>query len=140
MVIQPLGIKVIEYLLSSDYADLFEYDYTKMMESKLDEVLTQIVSYEEVCENIYISLNNNNNQDKEQEQEQEDIVNDLSRKSTIIRNIDINTSIRNNKKGQPYIFYKTTKMRNPKFYSLDGFTKDYMICQTTDIISWIKNK
>jgi len=160
LVIQPLGIKVIEYLLSSDYADLFEYDYTKMMESKLDEVLTQIVSYEEVCQNIYISLNNNNNnqdkeqykeeykeQDKEQEQDkdkeqdrEEDIVNDLSRKSSIIRNIDINTSIRNNKKGQPYIFYKTAKMRKPKFYSLDGFTKDYMICQTTDIINWIKNK
>jgi DNA topoisomerase-1 len=140
LVIQPLGIKVIEYLLSSEYADVFEYDYTKMMESKLDEVLFQTVSYEDVCKNIYNSLLNNKERYQQDQQDQQDQQEDnISTKSTIIRTIDINTSIRNNKKGQPYIFYKTAKMRKPKFYSLNGFTKDYMICEANDIIKWIKD-
>ena len=40
LAIQPLGIMVIEFLLSH-FESIFSYDYTKHMEEKLDEIATQ---------------------------------------------------------------------------------------------------
>ena len=60
-----------------------------------------------------------------------------------VRQININTSIRKGPKGD-YIFYKTTKMKKPKFYDLKNFNsevkEDYKICDINILKSWIKEK
>ena len=48
LVIQPLGIIVIEFLLVH-FAPLFEYDFTKDMENQLDEIATGGMVWHELC-------------------------------------------------------------------------------------------
>lgn len=48
LVIQPLGIIVIEFLLTH-FAPLFEYDFTKDMENQLDEIATGGMVWHELC-------------------------------------------------------------------------------------------
>lgn len=51
MVIQPLGILVIECLLQS-FNDLFIYDYTSRMETELDKVATNELARTDVCSSV----------------------------------------------------------------------------------------
>ena len=55
----------------------------------------------------------------------------------IIRIVNDDISIRKGNYGN-YIFYKTAKMKKPKFISLKTFKLDYNNCGTSDIISWVK--
>jgi len=48
LVIQPLGIIVIEFLLAH-FAPLFEYEFTKNMETQLDEIATDGMIWHELC-------------------------------------------------------------------------------------------
>lgn len=48
LVIQPLGIIVIEFLLEH-FAPLFEYEFTKNMENQLDEIATGGMVWHELC-------------------------------------------------------------------------------------------
>lgn len=48
LVIQPLGIIVIEFLLEH-FAPLFEYEFTKNMEFQLDEIATDGMVWHELC-------------------------------------------------------------------------------------------
>ena len=48
LVIQPLGIVVIEFLLAH-FAPLFEYEFTKNMENQLDEIATGGMVWHELC-------------------------------------------------------------------------------------------
>ena len=48
LVIQPIGILVIEYLLAS-FNDLFVYDYTSNMENKLDKISIGEYEWKELC-------------------------------------------------------------------------------------------
>jgi DNA topoisomerase-1 len=60
-----------------------------------------------------------------------------------IREINSNMSIRKGPKGD-YIFYKTSKMKKPKFFDLKNFNsdikEDYKICDITILKSWISEK
>lgn len=56
-----------------------------------------------------------------------------------LREISPNISIRRGKYGD-YIYFKTTKMKSPKFYKLDGFKEDYRNCEKAIIKGWIKDK
>jgi len=48
LVIQPLGIIVIEFLMTH-FAPLFEYEFTKNMENQLDEIATGGMIWHELC-------------------------------------------------------------------------------------------
>jgi DNA topoisomerase I len=54
-----------------------------------------------------------------------------------IREVSKNVSIRRGKYGD-YIFYKTTKMKTPKFFKLAGFVGDYRNCEKHVLLEWIK--
>ena len=56
LVIQPLGIIVIEFL-EKHFAALFNYDYTKIMEQSLDRVASGETVWHEVCRGCYSELN-----------------------------------------------------------------------------------
>ena len=58
--------------------------------------------------------------------------------TTVLRVLSPTLSIRNGKFG-PYIFYKTEKMKNPKFYDLKGFEQGFGVCDAEELIEWIKN-
>ena len=54
-----------------------------------------------------------------------------------VRKINENASIRNGQYGD-YIFYKTDKMKTPKFIKLQGFKGDYKTCPVSLLETWIQ--
>jgi DNA topoisomerase-1 len=130
--IQPIGEKIINYLME-DFSLLFEYEYTKKMEKKLDEITTGNISLKEVCEEFYKDIQNKMNFIKLDEKRES------TDNSKIIRLINISLSIRKSKKGD-YLYYKTSKMKKPQFYSLDDFKEDYKTCSLESLLQWSKEK
>ena len=57
LVIQPLGIMVIEFLISK-FDLLFNYDYTKQMEDCLDLIATGKTQWNNLCDKCYKELTN----------------------------------------------------------------------------------
>ena len=55
LVIQPIGVLVIEFLLKT-YENLFEYDYTKQMEDVLDNIAKGNKAYHELCHNCLTEI------------------------------------------------------------------------------------
>lgn len=68
---------------------------------------------------------------------EKDTVLDPSAPVGLIRNITKNANIRAGKFGD-YIFYKTGKMKKPRFLDLKGFTEDYKTCPLENIKKWVK--
>jgi len=60
----------------------------------------------------------------------------LEEGSNMVREISADISIRKSKRGD-YVFYKTSKMKKPKFISLKGFEEDYKTCDVDVLKSWI---
>jgi DNA topoisomerase-1 len=48
LVIQPLGIMVVEFLMEH-FAPLFDYEFTKQMETQLDDIATDGMVWHELC-------------------------------------------------------------------------------------------
>lgn len=65
----------------------------------------------------------------------DEVVPFLEEGSNMVREISKEISIRKGKKGD-YIFYKTAKMKKPKFLSLKGFEEDYKTCDVELLRSW----
>ena len=63
----------------------------------------------------------------------EDVLSYLEKES-VLRILTPELSIRKSKYG-PYIYYKTEKMKKPKFYDLKNF--DYESCERQEVIDWI---
>jgi exonuclease VII small subunit len=63
----------------------------------------------------------------------------LEEGSNMVREVSANISIRKSKKGD-YIFFKTPKMKKPKFFALKGFEEDYKTCDMDVLKSWFKDK
>ena len=63
----------------------------------------------------------------------------LEEGSNMVREVSTNISIRKSKKGD-YIFFKTPKMKKPKFFALKGFEQDYKTCDMDVLKSWLKDK
>jgi DNA topoisomerase I len=61
LVIQPLGIIVIEYLLKH-FDDFFNYEYTQYMENELDLIANGNKMWYDLCEECYTKLNNITNE------------------------------------------------------------------------------
>jgi DNA topoisomerase-1 len=68
----------------------------------------------------------------------EDIEKYLDQGSNIVREISNSISIRKGSKGH-YIFYKTLKMKQPTFHSLQGFKPDHEKCDVYAIKLWLKD-
>ena len=63
----------------------------------------------------------------------------LEEGSNMVREVSPNISIRKSKKGD-YVFFKTPKMKKPKFFALKGFEEDYKTCDMDVLKSWLKEK
>jgi len=68
----------------------------------------------------------------------QDIEKYLEQGSNIVREISNSISIRKGSKGH-YIFYKTLKMKQPTFHSLQGFKHDHEKCDVYAIKLWLKD-
>jgi DNA topoisomerase-1 len=126
LVIQPIGVQVIEFLFEN-YSHLFNYEYTRDMENKLDNILLGDETLEDVCEECYQNIKHIYN------------VEELTENPKIIRVINNSLSIRKSKNGD-YLFYKTPKMKKPKFYNLYDLNEDYKNCLLDNLLFWAKNK
>ena len=232
LVMQPVGKMVIEFLINK-YNNIFEYDYTKQMEDKLDEIAKGEMEYQELCKECLESINKEldiKGEQKEIIQIDEDHIYMIGKNGPVIRkgektfisvrddididklreggyklgeiikqevnrklgkyenkdivlkrgkfglyvewgenkkslnginknenNIELNDviefitssgninlvrelrkdlSIRKGKYGD-YIFYKTEKMKTPKFLKLTGFNNDYKNCDKDLLLRWI---
>ena len=62
-----------------------------------------------------------------------------SQKKGIVREINKDISIRNGKYGD-YIFFKTERMKKPKFIPLKKFPEDYKTCENDIIFTWLDEK
>ena len=56
LVIQPLGIIVVEFLMEH-FAPLFDYEFTKNMENQLDEIATGGMVWHELCYKCWFDVN-----------------------------------------------------------------------------------
>tara|TARA_B100001063_G_scaffold4601_1_gene3384 strand:+ start:1046 stop:3376 length:2331 start_codon:yes stop_codon:yes gene_type:complete len=56
LIIQPVGQMVIEFL-EEHFNDILNYDYTKMMENKLDHIKEKLMVKNEVCNDYYNDIN-----------------------------------------------------------------------------------
>ena len=65
----------------------------------------------------------------------EDVLSSLEKES-VLRVLTPELSIRKSKYG-PYIYYKTDKMKKPKFFDLKKYTEDVMKSESEDLIEWI---
>jgi DNA topoisomerase-1 len=63
----------------------------------------------------------------------------LEEGSNMVREVSANISIRKSKKGD-YVFFKTPKMKKPRFFALKGFEEDYKTCDIDVLKSWLKEK
>jgi len=67
----------------------------------------------------------------------------LNEGSNLIREINSNISIRKGPKGD-YLFYKTPRMKKPKFYDIKSFvtelSEDYKTCDVNVLKSWLSDK
>ena len=98
---------------------------------------------------LYVSWNGNSRTIKEfgnrpiENIRLEDIIKYLDEGTSIVREISKDISIRRGPKGE-YLFYKTIKMKKPKFYDIKTFNNenniDYKICDMIILKSWIKDK
>jgi len=66
-----------------------------------------------------------------------EVVKLLEQNGNLIRQISDNINIRKGPKGD-YIFYKTSKMKKPQFFSLNKFEEDYKKCDKKIIKEWIE--
>jgi DNA topoisomerase-1 len=69
----------------------------------------------------------------------EEVIPFLEEGSNLVREISANISIRKSKKGD-YIFFKTSKMKKPKFFDLKGFEDNYKSCEINIIKNWLREK
>ena len=67
----------------------------------------------------------------------EEIQKYLEEGSNMIREISDHMTIRKGAKGD-YLFFKTSKMKKPQFYSLNSCKEDYKTCELSDLKQWIK--
>jgi len=63
---------------------------------------------------------------------------DPSKPVGFIREVSKNISIRKGQYGD-YILYKTSKMKKPQFFKLNGFKHDYKKCPIHELQSWLKD-
>ena len=58
LVIQPLGILVIEFLLKN-FSNIFDYEYTKQMEDELDSISKGSKVWHQLCDQCYSEIEQN---------------------------------------------------------------------------------
>lgn len=143
IVIQPIGIRVIEYLITN-FNHLFEYSYTRNMENALDVVdeNTWCKMCMDTRDTILLGVNAVSTVNKEEEQTS---VDESGKRpppmpENVLRYISTDVSIRTGKYG-PYVYYKTDKMKKPTFYSLAKFDPKghtYMTCEPEEVLKWLR--
>lgn len=127
-----------------------EYNITDLIDTSVDEKSLGMYREKEILlkkgkYGNYIDYNNQKISIKNIEKDFDDItlvdVIDLlnsNTESNILRLITNDISIRNGKFGH-YIYYKTNKMKKPKFINLKKFNNDYMECDKDLILDFVEN-
>jgi DNA topoisomerase-1 len=194
LVIQPIGVSVIEFL-NTHFQSFIDYDFSKSMEFELDKITEGGVDWVNLCDQCNIKIKNgiqlltgipgihsNKKMGKDEKRlgvhnEKEVILKKgkfglyviygeetknvpfgnrplenicleevipllnttKNENELIVRNISDNINIRKNKNGtQDYIYFRTTKMKKPSFFSLTKCNLDYNTCDIQVLKCWIR--
>ena len=60
----------------------------------------------------------------------------MKKETNVLREINSDMNIRTGKFG-PYVFYKTTSMKKPKFFPLKKCPHEYKTCDNDILLEWI---
>lgn len=130
------GRAVIDTLMRS-CAPLFAYDYTKRMEDDLDAVATGTRDWRDVCRDCYDAITKCLDAAATAATTAAATASSEPEMATgVLRTITKYASVREGKYGA-YIFYKTPKMKTPKFISLKGFPRNALTCDDSLLSEWI---
>ena len=131
-----------------------EYKLEEIMETKEEKKIKEIVLGQYREQNVvlkkgkfglYITWGDNSKNLKEfgnrpiENIRFEEVEKYLDEGSNIIREISDNITIRKGSKGD-YIFFKTSKMKKPQFFTLQSFKENYHNCELECLKLWIKDK
>lgn len=122
MVPLEMGVKVATYLCET--TDLFSYDFTREMESKLDKVASSEIDWVALCMVYNERLNS--------------VSEAPTPKTTTMRTLSENLSVRTGKHGT-YVFYKRPTMRRPTFLNVKKFKGDVWTCDEAAVIEWLRD-
>jgi DNA topoisomerase-1 len=108
LILQPLGREVVE-ILNQRFTTLFQYDYSKHMEETLDLIAKGQCGWEGVCQTCLDEINQSIPDSKHVTTSSstigsKDILLVISKEATLRQG-----------KYSPYIYYKTNRMKKPKF-------------------------
>ena len=131
------GRVVIETLMRC-CAPLFAYDYTKRMEDELDAVAMGNRDWRHVCRDCYDTITRCLDDAASVAAMTASVATaePAAVGTGVLRTITKYASIRDGKYGA-YIFYKTPKMKTPKFISLKGFSRNALTCDESLLSEWI---
>lgn len=118
-------------------APLFAYDYTKRMEDELDAVAMGTRDWRHVCRDCYDTITRCLDDAASVATTASAATAEPATAGTgVLRAITKYASVRDGKYGA-YIFYKTPKMKTPKFISLKGFSRNALTCDESLLSEWI---
>jgi topoisomerase IA-like protein len=119
---KPLNIKI------GKYGPYFEWDNKNFGIKDIGIELCNIK-----LDNAVAFIENGNDQET-------DRATKMSEKSkTILRVVDVDTSIRKGKFGL-YIYHKTSTMKKPKFITASNLNIDILTCHKTLVYNWMKSQ
>jgi DNA topoisomerase-1 len=124
LVIQPLGILVIEFLLKNFY-NIFDYEYTKQMEDELDCISKGSKVWHQLCQQCYNEIEQNI-KDAGDELKKKDIAIDSEHSYIIGKNGPVIKCVKKDAQGKNIVTFKPVKkdidiqkLENGE-YTLDG--------------------
>jgi len=107
LVIQPLGILVIEFLLKN-FGNIFDYEYTKQMEDELDSISKGSKMWHQLCEQCYNEIEQNI-KDAGDDLKKKDIAIDAEHSYIIGKNGPVIKCIKKDEQGKNKVTFKPVK-------------------------------
>jgi DNA topoisomerase-1 len=148
IVLTPLGEKVYEFLRES-FGSILHYDYTKQMEDALDGIAQGQKRIADVCGPCFSLLQQKGETIKKEKGQGEEKRRTTKQKEqpkkgkkenpNIVRTWTPHASIRSGPYGD-YVFYKTDTMKQPRFFSLEGYDGNYKTGSLDLVKSWLADK
>jgi len=107
LVIQPLGILVIEFLLKN-FSNIFDYEYTKQMEDELDSISKGSKVWHQLCEECYNEIEQNI-KDAGDDLKKKDIAIDAEHSYIIGKNGPVIKCVKKDAQGKKIVSFKPVK-------------------------------
>ena len=127
LILEPLGREVIQ-VLNQQFDSIFHYDYTKRMEDTLDLIAKGQCGWEETCQSCLHAIHQSIHTIPTHEP-----LSSTRVTTDVLLVISKDATVRQGKYG-PYIYYKTKRMKKPKFIPISTIPQSIQEAKT-----WLKH-